>query len=117
MSGPHDRREFLERLGVTSAALLGTNALPLPTSSFGERRAAEGEPWDMSWLDRLKSAQYRAVIDASVLEEGYAPSLASGLMGDFRDVHGTSDDQVRVVVVARRGGTPLVMGDALWEKR
>jgi intracellular sulfur oxidation DsrE/DsrF family protein len=70
----------------------------------------------MSWLDRLKSAQYRAVIDASVLEEGYAPSLAAGLMGDFHDTHGTSDDQVRIVVVARRGGTPLVFDDTLWDK-
>ena len=50
------------------------------------------------------------------LEEGYAPSLASGLMGDFRDVHGATDDQVRIVIVARRLGTPLVFGDALWEK-
>ena len=95
MPAPHDRREFLEQLGVASAALLGTRTLPLATPSFREHELPASESWDMSWLDRLKSAPYRAVIDASVIEEGYAPSLASGLMGDFRDVHGATDDQVR----------------------
>jgi intracellular sulfur oxidation DsrE/DsrF family protein len=70
----------------------------------------------MSWLERLKPASYRAVIDASTLEEGYAPDLAKGLIDTFHEVHNTSDDQVRIVIVARRGGTPLVLGDAVWEK-
>ena len=116
MPAPHDRREFLEHLGVASAALIGTRTFSLTPAALPAQRASEGEPWDMSWLDRLKSTPYRAVIDASALEEGYAPSLASGLMGDFHDVHGATDDQVRIVIVARRGGTPLVFGDALWEK-
>ena len=70
----------------------------------------------MSWLERLKPATYRAVIDANVLEEGYATDLANGLLGDFRTVHGATDDQVGIVIVARRLGTPLVLGDAIWEK-
>ena len=110
-----DRREFLGHLGVTSAAVLGTRALPLDAAVLPERRAPT-EPWDMSWLERLKSATYRAVIDASTLEEGYAADLASGLIDTFHEVHSTSDDQVRIVIVARRGGTPLVLGDAVWEK-
>ena len=68
------------------------------------------------FLERPKSATYRAVIDASTLEEGYAPDLANGLIHDFHEAHGTSDDQIRIVIVARRGGTPLVLGDAIWEK-
>jgi intracellular sulfur oxidation DsrE/DsrF family protein len=110
-----DRREFLERLGVASAAMLGTRALPLTAAVPPELRAP-GEPWDMSWLDRLKPAAYRAVIDANTLEEGYAADLANGLIEHYHEVHGTSDDQVRIVIVARRGGTPLVLGDAIWEK-
>ena len=66
--------------------------------------------------ERLKPATYRAVIDASTLEEGYAPDLAKGLIDTFHEVHNTSDDQVRIVIVARRGGTPLALGDAVWEK-
>ena len=70
----------------------------------------------MSWVDRLKTPTYKAVIDANTLEEGYALDLASGLYSTYRDVHSAGDDQVRIVVVARRGGTPLVFGDAIWEK-
>lgn len=114
MTTGNDRRRFLGKLGVASAAMLGTRALPLEAET--PEPPTGTVPWDMSWLDRLKSAQYRAVIDASVLEDGYAPSLAAGLIGDFHDVHGATDDQVRIVIVARRGGTPLVLGDALWEK-
>jgi intracellular sulfur oxidation DsrE/DsrF family protein len=115
MTHQQDRREFLEQLGVASAAILGTGALPVNAAVSPPLRAT-GEPWDMSWLDRLKQATYRAVIDANVLEEGYATDLANGLLGDYHDVHGTSDDQVRIVIVARRAGTPLVLGDAVWEK-
>ena len=110
-----DRREFLEHLGVASAALFGTGALPLEAAASPPPYAS-GEPWDMSWLERLKSATYRAVIDANTLEEGYAPDLAGGLIDTFHEVHGASDDQVRIVIVARRGGTPLVLGDTVWEK-
>jgi intracellular sulfur oxidation DsrE/DsrF family protein len=114
MADQQDRREFLGALSVASAAIVGTRTLPLDASPAPPREG--GEPWDMSWLERLKPATYRAVIDANVLEEGYAADLANGLMGDFHDVHGASDDQVRIVIVARRGGTPLVFADAIWEK-
>lgn len=110
-----NRREFLEHLGVASAAMLGTGALPLEAAASPGPRARSA-PWDMSWLERVKSATYRAVIDANTLEEGYAADLAGGLIDTFREVHGTSDEQVRIVIVARRGGTPLVLGDAVWEK-
>ena len=36
-----------------------------------------------------------------------------GLIDTYHEVHGTSDDQVRIVIVARRAGTPLVLGDAV----
>ena len=115
MAHHQDRREFLENLGVASAAVLGKRALPLNAAVVPPPRLA-GEPWDMSWLDRLKPATYRAVVDANSLEEGYAADLAHGLLGDYHRVHDTSDDQVRIVIVARRAGTPLVLGDAVWEK-
>ena len=114
MAHKRDRREFLGHVGVASAALLGTRVLPLDAALPPPREASE--PWDMSWLERLKPATYRAVIDANVLEEGYATDLANGLLGDFRNVHGATDDQVGIVIVARRLGTPLVLGDAIWEK-
>jgi intracellular sulfur oxidation DsrE/DsrF family protein len=111
----NDRRAFLGHLGVASAAVLSARSVSLD-AAVPPRPEVASEPWDMSWLDRLKPAAYRAVIDANVIEEGYAADLANGLLHDFRDVHGATDDQVRIVIVARRLGTPLVLGDALWAK-
>jgi len=115
MARRQDRRHFLESVGVASVAMLGTSVLPLNAAVPPESRPS-GEPWDMAWLERLESATYRAVIDANTIEDGYAADLAGGLIDTFHDVHGTSDDQVRIVIVARRGGTPLVLGDAVWAK-
>jgi intracellular sulfur oxidation DsrE/DsrF family protein len=103
-----NRREFIGRLGATSAAaFVGQGALNDTMSS---------ETWDMSWVEKLKAPTYKAVIDANTLEEGYAVDLASGLYSTYKDVHNAGDDQVRIVIVARRGGTPLVFGDAIWDK-
>ena len=115
MTRPTHRRDFLGQLGAASVAALGAGTLPLEPAIAADPQPA-GAPWDMSWLERVKPATFRAVIDANVLEEGYAADLANGLMNDFRDVHGAGDDQVRIVIVARRQGTPLVFDDALWEK-
>ena len=114
---PHKkgRREFLGRVGAASAAMLGSRVLPLDAVE-ARINPQTTEPWDMSWLDRLKTAQYRAVIDANVLEEGYAADLANALMGGYRETHNATDDQVRIVIVARRLGTPLVLGDAIWAR-
>ena len=112
-----NRREFLERVGIASAVLLEGGRFSAgrgDREEFVTPRAAES--WDMSWLERLKPAPYKAVIDASVLEEGYATDLAAGLVGDFKDTQGATEDQVRIVIVARRQGTPLVMSDAIWER-
>ena len=113
MPQPQDRRTFLEQVGVASAAIIGAASLP-PRPAIAATTGTTGGEWDVSWLNALKPASYRAVIDANVLEEGYAADLASGLLNDFLEVHGASGDQVRIVIVARRGGTPLVLGDALW---
>lgn len=114
MSEQPNRREFVGRLAATSAAAFMGDAAFTPLSP--SPRSTTAEPWDMSWVEKLKSPPFRAVIDANTFEEGYALSLASGLHLGFKEAHGVGDDQVRIVVVARRGGTPLVFGDALWEK-
>jgi intracellular sulfur oxidation DsrE/DsrF family protein len=113
MTDRSSRREFLGHVGVASAAIIGAGSLDLTAPP--EARAS-GETWDMSWLEPLKNASYRAVIDANVLEEGYALDLANGLLQDFHDTHRTRDDQVKIVIVARRLGTALVLGDAVWER-
>jgi intracellular sulfur oxidation DsrE/DsrF family protein len=113
MSDRSNRREFLGHVGVASAAFIGSGSLDFITPRPAH---ANGEVWDMSWLEPLKNASYRAVVDANVVEDGYALDLANGLFQDFHDTHGTRDDQVKIVIVARRLGTPLVVGDAIWER-
>jgi hypothetical protein len=113
MYDAQNRREFLGHLSLTSAAIVTTGSLaPYPRTALPRST----EKWDTSWIDALKTATYHAVIDANVLEEGYAPDLANGLLLDFREVHGAEEKDVRIVIVARRGGTPLVFGDATWER-
>ena len=90
MAHHQDRREFLENLGVASAAVLGKRALPLNAAVVPPPRLA-GEPWDMSWLDRVKSATYRAVIDAILLVcnialNNWARGLAERTSRDVEEV-------------------------------
>jgi len=114
MNGQPNRRDFVGRLAATSAAaIIGEEAF---TAMVMPHVRTSAEPWDMSWVEKLKSPPYKAVIDANTFEEGYALDLASGLYSAYKEAHGVGDDQVRIVIVARRGGTPLVFGDALWEK-
>jgi hypothetical protein len=46
----------------------------------------------------------------------YAADLANALIDGHRETHGATDDQVRIVIVARRNGTPLVFGDPIWAR-
>ena len=114
------RRDFLGRLGAAVTGLAGSSAFasvpgeslpreprrqPLPTSS-----------WDMSWVDRLKNASYRAVFDANEVADGFALDLAGMFMDQFRGVYGTRDEETRAVIVARQLGAPLAFGDSLWAR-
>lgn len=108
------RRTFITHLGVATAAAAGTGFLP--PDVHASSLPVETGPWDMSWLAALERASYRAVVDVSTLEEGYALHLAGMLIDQVREVHGVPDEQVRIVLVHRRGGTPIVFNDTLWAR-
>ncbi len=112
MHDHHSRRAFLSQLGLASAAVAGSGVLPVDSQPLQGAR----DTWDMSWLESIKAASYRAVIDVSTLEDGYALHLASMLMDQVHEVHGTPDDKIKIVLVHRRGGTPIVFNDTLWER-
>ena len=78
--------------------------------------AASSAPWDTSWLERLATAQYRVVFNASEVSEGAVLSFAASFLDDYRSVHGATDEQARPVIVFRRLGTPMALNDALWER-
>src|SRR5256886_12420344 len=114
------RRDFLGRLGAAVTALAGGRASgPVGADPPGLDRGRQPQPassWDMSWVDRLKNASYRAVFDANEVADGFALDLAGMFMDQFRGVYGTRDEEPRAVIVARQLGAPLAFGDSLWAR-
>jgi intracellular sulfur oxidation DsrE/DsrF family protein len=102
------RREFLGRLSVITAAS-ATN-LSVPTL-----REHSADKWDMSWLDKLASAKYKAVFDSTALADGAALDLAAGIWNDFAEVYGSGDGACMVVVM-RQLGQVMAFNDAMWAK-
>ncbi|MGH9889739.1 MAG: hypothetical protein ACREBE_29695 [bacterium] len=105
------RRTFITQVGVGAAAsLLDAQELRAATVS------AQSSAWDTSWIDKVAQAQFRVVFNASDISDGAAMNYASTFLGDYREVHGTTDVQTRPVIVFRRNGTPMAFNDAMWEK-
>jgi intracellular sulfur oxidation DsrE/DsrF family protein len=114
---PQDRREFLAQLGIATAMLAGSaTTAPLAAQPGEVVSASRGDKWDTSWLDQLAKAQYRVVFDATNVSDGFALDLTSTFLDHYHEVHGTSDEQLRAVIVMRQLGTPLALGDAIWDK-
>jgi intracellular sulfur oxidation DsrE/DsrF family protein len=104
------RRHFLAQLGAAAAALaIDSDELRAATQS-----STSG--WDTSWLDRLATAQYRVVFNASEINDGAAMDYAATFFDHFHEVHGTSDKQTRPVIVFRRLGTGMAFNDILWDR-
>lgn len=106
-----DRRGFLAKLTAGAAGLaLEAEELRALASS------ASPGPWDTSWIDRVRAAQYRVVFNASDISEGAAFHYAATFLDHFHEVHNTTDAQTRPVLVFRRLGTTLGLNDAMWER-
>jgi intracellular sulfur oxidation DsrE/DsrF family protein len=114
-----DRRDFLRQLTLATAAV-GGGAIVSPLgaeelSRAGDRLGLVSAAWDMSWVDQLQRAQYKAVFDSPALADGAALDLASGIQDNFKEVYG-SDDGVRMVVVMRQLGQVMAFNDDLWNR-
>ncbi len=114
-----DRRDFLRQLTLATAAV-GGGAIVSPLGAEELNRAADrfGAPsaaWDMSWVDQVQRAQYRAVFDSPTLSDGAALDLAAGIQDNFKEVYG-SDDGVRMVIVMRQLGQVMAFNDDLWNR-
>ena len=105
------RRDFLGQLGAAAAALCAR-----PIRSDGHHVPGPDSPWDLSWVDRLADVPYRVVFDATDVADGFALDLAVMFLDQYHEVYGTRDDQARAVIVMRQLGTPLALGDALWDR-
>lgn len=107
---PH-RRTFIAQLTAAAAAFtLDPDELRAGTS------VAVAGAWDTSWLERLKSATYRVVFNASDIVDGIVGDYVSSFLDGYREVHGTSDADTRAVVVFRRNGTGMGFNDAMWDR-
>jgi intracellular sulfur oxidation DsrE/DsrF family protein len=116
------RRAFLAQLGAATAMLAGGAAgaplaaqLPEPATDADSDRQ-QASPWDTSWIDRLANVPYRVVFDANTINDGITIDLAAGFLDQFHEAHGTTDAQTRAVIVMRQLGTPMALGDGLWDK-
>src|SRR5690349_2928117 len=106
------RREFLGHLGLAAiAASIG------PTAALAEPApiARSLSDWDMSWVERVSSAPYRAVIDTTKIanDELYT---AVDMLDTFHEVYPEPADPLRVVVVLRHFAAAMAQSDAMWEK-
>ena len=108
------RREFLGHLGLLAIAtsvaprLAGAEPLVLPPA---------GPAWDMSWVDRIAAAPYKAVIDTNKIENDELYT-ALDILDTFHEVYGgeAPNEQMRVVVVLRHFAAAMAQSDAMWER-
>lgn len=109
-----DRREFLGKVGLAAASLAGAAAL---TFDPAELVAANvGGEWDLSWLDKLATPKYRVTFNAGDISDGMAMDYADRFYNQFHEVHNTTDDDTRAVIVFRHLGTVMGLNDAMWDK-
>lgn len=104
------RRDFLTQLSVLATAMA------LDPDELSAAPMQGDSPWDTSWIERLASAQYRVVFNASEISDGAAMNYASTFLDHFHDVHATGDRQTRPVIVFRRLGTQMAFSDVLWDR-
>lgn len=114
------RRGFVAHLG--RIASLGALGSLVATSSAGAEPDTSDEhapgDWDLSWLDRLKGATDRAVVDWHAKETppestplDYAARYLDGCIAAYG-----SANTARAVVVIRHEATPAALSDAAWKR-
>ncbi|HEY8309272.1 MAG TPA: hypothetical protein VIG47_01890, partial [Gemmatimonadaceae bacterium] len=77
------RREFLAQLGgIVAASSLDVRKLEATSS-------AHASDWDMSWVERIAAAKYRAVFNANVINDGDVVYSTALVLDQFHEVYGT----------------------------
>lgn len=71
--------------------------------------------WDLSWVDKL-TAPHRQVFDSPQIQDGEALSKASLFLAGYREVYGTADGDVNVVIVIRHRAIPMVLASDVWAR-
>src|SRR6478735_6478923 len=116
------RRDFFADVGrlastVALASCVPPAAAPAPSSSADSSKPTE--EWDLSWIDRLRSATDRAVFDWPSLGDPADPivlEIAERYLDNCRSAYRAQAYDARVVLNVRTQAIGAAMTDALWER-
>lgn len=106
-----DRRNFLARMSSVAAAM----ALDADEMRADLSAPPEG-PWDTSWIPRVERAKYRVVFNTNAPADGNAFNLVLAFLDSYAEVHGTTDEETRAVLVFRQLGTVMALNDEMWSR-
>ena len=71
--------------------------------------------WDLSWVGKI-TAPHRQVFDSPQIQDGDALSKASLFLAGYREVYGTADADVNVVIVLRHRAIPMALASDVWAR-
>lgn len=138
---PTSRRDFVAKLGLSGIALAAgacapkvvpaaTPPAPVPgptTSAAAERPGRSGPPislppakgdgpFEMTWLDRLKTIRYKLMFDIGAYQNGGGLYYAKNYLNGMRDGWGVASPDVVALLGISGDAYPIVFNDAIWAK-
>ena len=81
-----------------------------------EHPAPLDDKWDLSWVEKVERAKFRAVFDSPEISDGDALFRAIVWCEQYKEVYGTARTEMAPVLVLRHRGIPLIMGDDYWKR-
>jgi hypothetical protein len=112
---PTNRREFIERLGVT--AMLGTLPAtawhPLPEAG---QPGPPAESWDFSWTNAVKGRKHKGLFDCTEIENGHGVWRASIWESHYEEALGARRTDIITVLVLRHRAVLLGLQQEVWDK-
>lgn len=113
------RREFVGGVGRMAAAVtFGASLAPAALPALA-RPTASAVDWDMSWVDRVKTATDRAVFDWPTLGspgDSIVLQIAARYLDGCAAVYGAQTYDARAVLNIRTQAVSAALTDAMWER-
>jgi hypothetical protein len=111
------RRQFIGQLAGGAAALAGfAYGPPLFAGESLKISQSDKGQWDDSWTTKLEGKKLRTVFDAPQVNSALALHQADAVISNYRDVVGTPETDLGLVVVIRHRAIPMAFNDFIWEK-
>lgn len=108
-----NRRHFIASVAGMASVAAAASVLPL-AGAAADMPATTGT-WDDSWTQRL--GKHRVAFEQYELEQSPAPVwFVSRVMDGYKEVLGTTDADLGMVLVLRHEAVPYFFSDALWAK-